>query len=135
MRTPLIAGVLGIVVMLSACGGSSGSAASDQDLERKADTYAISQIERYFHESTAKKDIEEMMSLWTENATFTYGPGQTATLTLPEGRHLWTQILRGDVDVNGRALAAGDGLAASSETGFRFAAGSAPAELLAFDLA
>jgi ketosteroid isomerase-like protein len=79
MRTPLIAGVLGIVVMLSACGGSSGSAASDQDLERKADTYAISQIERYFHESTAKKDIEEMMSLWTENATFTYGPGQTAT--------------------------------------------------------
>ena len=67
--------------MLSACGGSSGSAASDQDLERKADTYAISQIERYFHESTAKKDIEEMMSLWTENATFTYGPGQTATGT------------------------------------------------------
>ena len=61
-------------------------------------------------------------------------PGQTATLTLPEGRHLWTQVLRGDVDVNGRALAAGDGLAASNETGFRFAAGSAPAELLAFDL-
>ena len=63
------------------------------------------------------------------------GPGQTATLTLPEGRHLWTQILRGDVDVNGQALAAGDGLAASNETGFRFAAGAAPAELLAFDLA
>ena len=51
------------------------------------------------------------------------GPGQTATLTLPEGRHLWTQILRGDVDVNGRALAAGDGLAASNETAF----GSPPA--------
>ena len=62
-------------------------------------------------------------------------PGRTATLTLPEGRHLWTQILRGDVDVNGQALAAGDGLAASNETGFRFAAGAAPAELLAFDLA
>ena len=62
-------------------------------------------------------------------------PGQTVTLTLPEGRHLWTQILRGDVDVNGRILAAGDGLAASNETDFRFAAGAAPAELLAFDLA
>ena len=61
--------------------------------------------------------------------------GQTATLTLPEGRHLWTQILRGDVDVNGQALAAGDGLAASNETGFRFAGGAAPAEFLAFDLA
>ena len=32
-----------------------------------------------FHESTSKKDIDEMMSLWTANATFTYGPGQTAT--------------------------------------------------------
>jgi len=62
-------------------------------------------------------------------------PGQTARLTLPEGRHLWTQVLRGDVDVNGRDLHAGDGLVASNETGFRFTAGSAPAELLAFDLA
>ena len=29
----------------------------------------------------SKKDIDEMISLWTENATFTYGPGQTATGT------------------------------------------------------
>jgi ketosteroid isomerase-like protein len=88
MRTPLIAGVLGIVVMVSACGGSSGSPASEQALERKADTYAISQIERYFHESMAKKDIDQMMSLWTSNATFTYGPGQTATGT-DQIRKVW----------------------------------------------
>jgi ketosteroid isomerase-like protein len=80
MRTLLIGGVLGILVFaLSACGGSSGSSASEQALERKADVYAISQIERSFHESMAKKDIGQMMSLWTSNATFTYGPGQTAT--------------------------------------------------------
>ncbi len=60
--------------------------------------------------------------------------GQTADLSLPEGRHLWVQVLRGEVDVNGRTLSAGDGLAASEETAFRFAA-AVPAELLAFDLA
>jgi ketosteroid isomerase-like protein len=82
MRKLLIGGVLGaLVVALSACGGSSGSSASDQALQRQADIYAISQIERSFHESMSKKDIDLMMSLWTSNATFTFGPGQTATGT------------------------------------------------------
>ncbi len=80
MRKLLIGGALGaLIVALSACGGSSGSSASDQALQRQADIYEISQIERNFHEAMTKKDIDEMMSLWTENATFTYGPGQTAT--------------------------------------------------------
>jgi ketosteroid isomerase-like protein len=80
MRALLIGGVLAVVVLaLAACGGSNGSSASEQALQRQADIYAISQIERTFHESMAKKDIDEMMSLWTTNATFTYGPGQTAT--------------------------------------------------------
>ena len=80
MRKLLSGGaLLALVVALSACGGSSGSSASEQALERKADVYAISQIERTFHESMAKKNIDEMMSLWTTNATFTFGPGQTAT--------------------------------------------------------
>ena len=82
MRTLFIGGVLGICVFaLSACGGSSGSSASEQALQRQADIYAIGQIERDFHESMAKKDIDQMMRLWTSNATFTYGPGQTATGT------------------------------------------------------
>jgi ketosteroid isomerase-like protein len=80
MRTLLIGGALGaLVVALSACGGSSGSSASDQALQRQADTYAISQIEKDFHESMTKKDIDLMMSLWAQNATFTSGPGKTAT--------------------------------------------------------
>jgi ketosteroid isomerase-like protein len=80
MRKLLTGCALGVlVVALSACGGSSGSSASDQALQRQADIYAISQIERSFHESMAKKAIDQMMSLWTTNATFTYGPGQTAT--------------------------------------------------------
>ncbi len=60
--------------------------------------------------------------------------GQSAALTLPADRHLWVQVLRGGVDVNGQALAQGDGLAASGETDFRFTAGDSPAELLVFDL-
>jgi quercetin 2,3-dioxygenase len=63
-------------------------------------------------------------------------PGQSESLTLPEGRHLWVQALRGALDVNGYRMAAGDGLAASREKEFRFAsAGEEPAEFLVFDLA
>ena len=89
MRKLLIGGALAaLVVVLSACGGSSESSASEQAMERQADVYAIGQIERSFHESTSKKDIDEMMSLWTANATFTYGPGQTAT-GKDEIRQVW----------------------------------------------
>ena len=61
--------------------------------------------------------------------------GETATFALPKGRHLWVQALRGTVEVNGRALSGGDGLAASDETAFTFSAPKGEAEFLAFDLA
>jgi ketosteroid isomerase-like protein len=80
MRKLLIGcALVALVVVLSACGGSSGSAASEEAVQRQLDVYEIGQLEKNFHESMAKKDIDEMMSLWTTNATFTYGPGQTAT--------------------------------------------------------
>ncbi|MGZ5430749.1 MAG: pirin family protein, partial [Thermoanaerobaculia bacterium] len=49
-------------------------------------------------------------------------PGTETSFTLPKGRHLWVQSLRGTVEVNGHALPAGDGLAASNETAFTFKA-------------
>ena len=80
MRTLLSGVVLGVVVlMLAACGGSNESSSAQADAQREADIYAISQIERTFHESISKKDIEEMMSIWAPNASFTFGPGKTAT--------------------------------------------------------
>jgi ketosteroid isomerase-like protein len=89
MRKLFIGGALGaLVLVLCACGSSSGSAASVEDLQRQSDVYEITQIERSFHESMAKKNIDEMMSLWTTNATFTYGPGQTAT-GKPQIRQTW----------------------------------------------
>lgn len=78
MRTLLTGGVVVMLAFaLSACGGSTGSSAADQDLERKADTYDISQLERFFHEAISKKDIDEMVSLFAPHATGTFGPGKT----------------------------------------------------------
>jgi redox-sensitive bicupin YhaK (pirin superfamily) len=61
--------------------------------------------------------------------------GTETSHTLREGRHLWVQALLGTVDVNGHALSAGDGLAASDETEFTFRAPKGEAEFLVFDLA
>ncbi|HSB63119.1 MAG TPA: pirin family protein [Thermoanaerobaculia bacterium] len=61
--------------------------------------------------------------------------GTETTFALPNGRHLWVQSLRGTVDVNGRALSAGDGLSASDETAFTLKAPKGEAEFLVFDLA
>ena len=80
MRTLSIGGVLAILVFaLSACGGSGGNSASERALQREADEYQIDQIERTFHESMSKKNVNMMMSLWAPHATFPYGPGKTAT--------------------------------------------------------
>jgi redox-sensitive bicupin YhaK (pirin superfamily) len=62
-------------------------------------------------------------------------PGQSVTCRLHDGRHAWIQVLRGDLAVNGHALSAGDGLAASSEARLDFEASGEKAEFLAFDLA
>ena len=78
MRKLLIGGALAaLVVALSACGGSSGSSASDDALQREADLYEISQIERSFHEAISKKDTDKLVSLFAPNATGTLGPGKT----------------------------------------------------------
>jgi uncharacterized protein (TIGR02246 family) len=78
MRTLLMGGVLAILALtISACGGSSGSSASEQALEQKAASYEVSQIERTFHESISKKDIDELVGLFAPDATGTFGPGKT----------------------------------------------------------
>lgn len=61
--------------------------------------------------------------------------GAETSLALGKGRHLWVQALRGTVEVNGKTLSAGDGLAASDETAFAFKAPNGEAEFLVFDLA
>jgi ketosteroid isomerase-like protein len=65
-----------IAVALSACGGASSVSS---ELQEQVDKFQIGEIERDFHEALSKKNIEQMMSLWSQNATFTAGPGKTAT--------------------------------------------------------
>lgn len=63
------------------------------------------------------------------------GVESRVSLEIAPGRHLWVQTLRGEADVNGHRLSAGDGLAASDETSFTLRGAGAEAELLVFDLA
>jgi redox-sensitive bicupin YhaK (pirin superfamily) len=60
--------------------------------------------------------------------------GARVEYALRSGRHAWIQVARGKVAVNGVALEAGDGLAASDEPKLEITATEA-AEVLLFDLA
>lgn len=59
---------------------------------------------------------------------------ETATLELAPGRHAWVHVARGQVEVNGAPLTAGDGAGFSAERAIAFANGK-DAEVLVFDLA
>jgi len=61
-------------------------------------------------------------------------PKQRVRHELAKGRHAWVQIANGMIELNGRALSAGDGAAAGDERRLELA-GREPAELLVFDLA
>jgi redox-sensitive bicupin YhaK (pirin superfamily) len=59
--------------------------------------------------------------------------GSTAAYPLASGRHAWLQVLRGRVELNGNAVVAGDGAAASDESTLSLRA-IVPSEVLLFDL-
>ncbi len=61
-------------------------------------------------------------------------PGEELTYRIPSGRHVWLQVLRGQATLNELQLAAGDGIAMSSENQLTLQA-QENAELLLFDLA
>ena len=61
---------------------------------------------------------------------------ESARHALAPGRHAWVQVARGELQVNGEVLHAGDGAALSAEAEVVLtAAGSEPGEALLFDLA
>jgi quercetin 2,3-dioxygenase len=60
-------------------------------------------------------------------------PGRQVAHPIAAGRHAWIQVASGTVEVNGTALAAGDGVAVSDEPQVVIRAGEA-AEVLVFDL-
>src|SRR5262245_1454503 len=48
-------------------------------MQVQVDRYAISEIERDFHEAISKKNIDQIVGLFAPNATGTFGPGKTVT--------------------------------------------------------
>jgi ketosteroid isomerase-like protein len=81
-------GVFLLSVVLVACSGSGAGSTGDQS-RRFQDMWEIDQIEKNFHKATSVKDIELMLSLYSPNATFTVGGGETA-VGLDEIREFWT---------------------------------------------
>ncbi len=61
-------------------------------------------------------------------------PGERVEHALRPGRHAWLQMVRGGIELNGTALAAGDGAAVSRESALEMVAVE-PAHFLLFDLA
>ncbi|HXX32725.1 MAG TPA: pirin family protein [Myxococcaceae bacterium] len=60
--------------------------------------------------------------------------GERAELPLGKGRHAWVQAARGEVELDGQRLTAGDGAAVSGESALRLE-GVRQGEVLVFDLA
>ena len=80
MRRLSAGGALAVlVILLVACGGSPATSASALAIQEDADLYRIGEIERKWHQATSTHDIDLMMSLWAEDATFTVDAGKTLT--------------------------------------------------------
>ena len=60
-------------------------------------------------------------------------PGREVALELASGRRAWVQVARGDGELNGIRLTAGDGAAIEGESSLRWKA-TTQAEILVFDL-
>ncbi len=62
-------------------------------------------------------------------------PGAEVTWNIPQGRHVWVQVVRGQVMLGSHALSEGDGAALSLEQNLTFRAfGVQEADVLFFDL-
>ncbi len=70
MAKVFLAGLIALTV--AACGAAT-TPAPPSDLQLKADTYDIEQIEVTWHKASSTKDLDLMMSIWADNATATLG--------------------------------------------------------------
>jgi len=88
MRTLLIGALGALAIVVSGCGASSAASSDARAAERRVDLYEISQLERAFHESISKKNIDQLVSLFAPHATGTFGPGKTVAGT-QQIRQVW----------------------------------------------
>jgi redox-sensitive bicupin YhaK (pirin superfamily) len=62
------------------------------------------------------------------------GSANSVKHQLQPGRKSWVQVVRGSVDVNGKAAGGGDGVALEDEPGLTITAREDNSEILVFDL-
>lgn len=74
--------------------------------------------------------LHQDVELWTALLE----PGRSVAHDFRPRRHGWLQVVRGDLDLGGRTLSTGDGVALSEEPSLAVRA-ETPAEILLFDLA
>ena len=84
-----IAGALVVAGCSSDPPSSSVTSAQLASLEKQADMYQIDQIEVTWHKAASIMDLDLMMSIWADNATFEIGT-QTAS-GKDEIRAMWAQ--------------------------------------------
>jgi len=60
-----------LAASLASCASSGAPPAAASDVQKQADLYAINQIEVKWHQAASRKDVDLMMTLWADNATFT----------------------------------------------------------------
>ncbi len=73
--------------------------------------------------------INQDADLWLAK----FSDGEKVTYELKQDRHAWIHVAEGNVKLNGKPLAAGDGVAVSQETKLELA-GDGKAQVLLFDL-
>jgi hypothetical protein len=56
----------------------AGKRGNDLSIQKQADLYQVGKIEKIWHRSTSRKDLDLMMSIWAPNGTMTIG-GKTYT--------------------------------------------------------
>lgn len=85
----------------------------------------------------ASQDAAEGSLLIHQDARIYLGDldeGAVVEHVIESGRHVWLQVLRGTVDVNGESLQTSDGVAISDEAAVSIT-GTSAAEIMLFDLA
>jgi ketosteroid isomerase-like protein len=74
-----LTGIVLLLMTLAACSaGSAPTSSAQAELQHKADLYDIDQIEVMWHQAASTHNVDLMMSLWADGATFTLG-GMTYT--------------------------------------------------------
>jgi predicted dehydrogenase len=68
--------VAAVVLSIVAGGCAATPAADNSDVQHQADLYAIEQIEATWHKAASTHDVDLMMSIWADNATFSLGARQ-----------------------------------------------------------